>query len=362
MDRVIKKDSLKNPLDFKYNILCITLAEWQSLSEQLVDEQDLGSNRRKLSAVIFAFASEQAEAIVKNHIISQRRAANQIQLEPQGRQQRKIDANVLADSASNPEIRDMLISAVAPLQTMMQDTLHRMKRLESNQAPGFRKAPSNPPHLHNPSSNVSKNVAGPAGAPFNSSARNKGKRTQRDMRMTREVEDWIQDDEPAEELYEDLPNRNQGTDLEHKKQRPNPLSQNSGQARPVNTGHPQQNRVSNEKFLSRGHGQMFHGHPHSLPKAQDRQQQSLRGRGRGLQQQSLRGRGRGLQQPLAVRGRGQHRSQIDHGQQVPQQAWNDQQSYQDQDPPQIPRMGLWSRSFRQTQWHSQGRGRGRSQE
>ena len=56
-----KKVSLKNPLDFKYNILCITPAEWQGLSEQLDDGQDLGSNRHKLSAVIFAFASEQAK-------------------------------------------------------------------------------------------------------------------------------------------------------------------------------------------------------------------------------------------------------------------------------------------------------------
>ena len=56
-----KKDSLNHPLDFKYNILYTTPSEWQSLSENADDEQELGSIHRRLSAVIFAFASEQAK-------------------------------------------------------------------------------------------------------------------------------------------------------------------------------------------------------------------------------------------------------------------------------------------------------------
>ena len=59
---------------------------------------------RRLSAVIFAFATEIAQTKLRDFIISKRREANEALRSNQIRQQRQAEANVRADSASNPEL------------------------------------------------------------------------------------------------------------------------------------------------------------------------------------------------------------------------------------------------------------------
>ena len=323
-----KESSAKNPLDFKYDILCASPDEWHTMSQEAAEEgRDIGSIERRLSAVIFAFATEQAEDMVKNHIIAKRREAHETQQLAQVLQQRQAEANVRADSASNPELQDLLKNAVAPL-------IQRIHRLEASQATVFRKAPSNPPHSRNQSSNMSKSAAGPAGTMFSSNTHNKAKRTQDDAVMLEEEEVQIEEDEHAEESDEDWPAYDQRISRKQKKQRPNFPSQSSGQARMGNAGHPQQ------KFQSRGYDQTFPlKDKSSSSTTQNRQQQ-----------------------PPGGRGRGQHRSREDHDPQVSQQVQSDERSYQDQDSQQIPRKGIWSNTFRRARGRGRGNGRGRSQE
>lgn len=215
----------------------------------------------------------------------------------------------------------------------MTTLVQRLQRLESrkSQAPIFRNAPSNPPHFRNSSANVPINAAGP----YKSKARNKPNWTPDETRMMEEEDDWTPQYEQTEERDEDWTGYGERV---RKRHRPNPPLQTSTQARMAlgNSGHPQ-------SFQSRGRGQMFRGqqsHPtSSLNMMQNRQQQPLRGRGRG-----------------------QQRSQEDRGPQDPQRAQSDQRSYQNQDSQQTSSGSLWSKGYRQIRERGRGRGRGRSHE